>query len=66
MAGGGVFVVVEVVVPNQLFAGSDVADGEEPDAAFDLVYFAVRITGVIQESAEAFAIDDCLAVVQPI
>ena len=66
MAGGGIFVVVEVVVPDQLFAGSDVADGEEPNAAFDLVYFAVGITGVIQKSAESFAVNNGLAVVQSI
>src|SRR5580700_187456 len=66
VAGGGVFVVVEVVVPDKLFAGSYVPDGEEPDAAFDFVDFAVGIAGVIQVGTQAVAVDHRLAVVESI
>jgi len=63
MAGGGVVVVVEVVVPEEFFSGGDVADGEDPDAAFDLVDLAVGIAGMIQVGAQALAVDYGFAVV---
>src|ERR1035441_3203262 len=47
VARRGVFVVVEVIVPDQFLTGRNVADGEEPDAPLDLVDFAVGIAGVI-------------------
>ena len=66
MAGRGIFVVVEVVIPHQFFSGGDVAHRKEPDAAFDLVDFTVGIAGVVQVGAQAFAVDHCLAVVESI
>jgi hypothetical protein len=66
MAWGGIFIIVEVVIPNQLFPGGDVAHGKDPDPAFDLVDLTVRIAGVIEIGAKAVAIDYGLAVFQPI
>src|SRR5579859_3490697 len=62
VAGGWVFVIVKVVVPNQFFAGGDVADREKPGAALDLVDFAVGIAGMVQKGAEPFPVDHRLAV----
>ena len=66
MARGWLFVVVKVVVPDQFFPGGNVAHGEEPDAAFDLIDLAVGIAGVVQVSAEAFTIDNRFPVVKAI
>jgi hypothetical protein len=66
MAGGGILVVVEVVVPNQLFAGGNVTDGEEPDAALDFIDLAVGVAGMIQIGAKALTIDDSLSIFQPV
>ena len=66
MAGRRVFVVVEIVVPDEFFTGGDVAQGEEPNASLDLVDFAVRIARMVEIRAEAFAVDHGLAVFQTI
>src|SRR6266852_2798910 len=66
VAGGRFFVVIEVVVPDQLFAGSDVAQDKDPDPALDLIDFAVGIAGVIQERAQAFSVNDSFSVFQSI
>src|ERR1700694_1166082 len=65
-AGGRVIVVVEVVVPDEFFAGGDVADGEDPDAAFNFVDLAGGIARMIQGSAQAVAVDHGFAIVQSI
>jgi len=65
-ARGGSFVIVEVVVPDKLFAGRDVAQGKQPDPAFDLIHLAIGIAGVVQICAQALAINHRLAVFQPI
>jgi hypothetical protein len=66
MARGGIFVVVEVIVPNQLFSWGDIAERKNPNVSFDFVDFAVGIAGVIQKRAQAFAVYDGLAVFQSV
>ena len=66
MARGGVFVVVEVIVPNQLLSSGNIADSKNPDTSFDLVDFAIGIAGVIQKCAEAFTVDDGLSVFEAV
>src|SRR5579864_753218 len=66
VARGRVFVVVEVVVPDEFFAGGNGAQGKDPDPAFDLVHFAVGIAGMIQVGAQTLAVDYGLAVIQPV
>ena len=50
--------IVEAVIVSQLFAGGDVPDGENPDAAIHLVGFAVGIAGVVHEHGGAVTVDD--------
>lgn len=66
MAGRRFLIVIKVVVPNEFFAGGDVAQGKEPDASLDLVDFAVRIAGMVEVSAESFAVDHCFAVLETV
>jgi hypothetical protein len=66
VAGSGIVVVVEVIVPDEFFADCDVAQGEEPDSALDLVNLAVGFTGMVEIRTEAFAIDYGFAIVQSI
>jgi hypothetical protein len=66
VARSGVVVVVEVVVPDQFLTGGNVTDGEEPDAALDLVDFAVGIAGMVQIGAQTVAVDYGLAVIESI
>jgi hypothetical protein len=61
-----VIVVVEVVIPKQLLAGRDVSYGQNPHTVPDFVNFAVGIAGMVQIGAHAFAVDDGLAIFQPI
>src|SRR5579864_1998360 len=65
-AGSGFFVVVKVVIPDKFFASRNVADGEEPDAAVDLVNFAVGVAGMVQISAESVAVDDGFAIIESV
>jgi len=58
MAWGRLFVVVEVVIPEEFLAGGDVAQGKDPDAPFDLVDLAVRVAGMIQVRSQAFSVDN--------
>ena len=66
MAGSGILVVVKVVIPDQFFAGGDVAEGEDPDAALDLVYLAIGFAGVIQVGAQAMTVNDGFSVFQAV
>jgi len=66
VARGGSLVIVKVVIPHEFLARGDVTDREEPDPALDLVDLAVRIAGMIEVSAEPMAVDDGLAVLQPV
>ena len=62
MAGCGIVIVVKAVIPKQLFARLDVAQRDDPHAILHLVHFAVRVAGMIQESAHTFAINYGFAV----
>src|SRR5579863_1244093 len=66
MAGGWVFIVVEVVIPEQLLSGGDVAEGIDPRAVFYFINLTVRVAGMIQIGAEALAIDHCLSILQTV
>ena len=66
MAGRGGFIIVEVVIPKQLFSGSDVAESKEPRAALDFVDLTVGIAGMVQKRSQPLTIDDCLTVFQTI
>jgi len=66
MAGRGIVIVVEVVVPQQFFSGGDVADGKNPHSGLDLVDLAVGIAGMVQVGPKPFAIDDRLAIFQSV
>src|SRR5439155_3077740 len=66
VARRGLIVVIQVVVPDQFFSRGNVADGEKPDAAFDLVDFAIGVAGMVQVGTEALSIDHGLTVVQSI
>ena len=50
--------VVEVVFVDKLFAGGDVAKGDDKDAAFALFGFAIGGAGMVHEHGSAEAIDD--------
>src|SRR5579862_10023263 len=66
MARRRILVVVEVVVPHKFFASLNVAQGEKPDPAFDLIHFAVGFARMIQIRAYAGTVDDGPAVFQSI
>jgi putative hemolysin len=66
VAGRGRFIVVKVVVPEQLFARGNIPQSKDPRAAFDLIDLAVGITGVIQVCAQSLAIDDGFAIFQTV
>ena len=66
MARRRIVIVVEAVVPEQFLAGSNVAQGEDPDPALDFVDFAIGVAGMVQVSGHAFSVDDGLAIVQSI
>ena len=66
MAGGGSLVIVKVVIPYELLTRGDVTERKEPDSALNFVDLAIGITGMIEVSAEPMAVDDGLAIVQPI
>ena len=61
--GGFVVGVVEVVLVDELFAGGDVADGFDPDAAVVLFGLAVGRAGVIDEHGGGEAVDDVFGAV---
>ena len=56
--GGGVVGVVEVVLVGELFAGGDVAEGDDEDAAVFIFGLAVGVAGVVDEHGGAEAVDD--------
>lgn len=63
VAGGfGWIAVVEVVVVGQLFAGSDISQGENPDAFARLFCFAVGVAGMVEEHGSTVAVDDLLSI----
>ena len=66
MARGGSLVIVKVVIPYEFLTRGDVTQREEPDPALYLIDLAVRITGMIEVSAQPVAVDDGLAVLQPV
>lgn len=59
-------VIVQVVIPHQLFPGSNIAPSEDPSAIADFLDLAIGIARVVQISAQPFAIDDGSAVSQTI
>ena len=56
------FGVIDVVVVRQLFAGSDVAQGDNPDAIINLVGLTVGLAGMIHKSRHAKAVNDCFSI----
>src|ERR1700692_2958459 len=66
MAGRGIVIVVQVVIPKQLLSGPDVAQGEDKRAVLDLIHFAVRITRMVQVCADPLAVNNRLAIFQTI
>ena len=61
--GGFVVGVVEVVLVDELFAGCDVADGLDVDAAVVFDGFAVGRAGVVDEHGGGEAVDDVVGAV---
>lgn len=55
--------VVEVVLVDELFAGGDVADGLDVDAAVGLLGLAVGGAGVVDEHGGGEAVDDVVGAV---
>ena len=62
VAGIGEVGVVEIVLVEKLFAGGDVAAGDNEHAASDVFGLAVRCAGVVEEHAGAEAVNDLVAV----
>src|SRR5262245_46368369 len=63
---GGVFPrlsIVDVVIVGQLLARLNVAQGNDPDATFDLIGFTVGLAGMINECSHAKTVDDGFAAV---
>ena len=59
VAGAGVVAaVVEAVVVGDFFAGGDVAEGDDPDAAVVFGGFGVAVAAVVDEHGAAEAVDD--------
>jgi hypothetical protein len=56
--------IVEAVVVGQLLAGSDVAEGRNPDAAVFLAALAVGLATVVDVHGRAAAFDDGRAVAE--
>src|ERR1700722_859613 len=66
VAGRRIVIVVKVVIPQQFFSRSDVAQGENPGAVLDLIDLAVGIAGMVQVSAHAFTVDNGFPIFQTI
>jgi hypothetical protein len=47
VAGRRIIVVIEAVVPKQLFAGSNVTESEDPHPVLDFIDLAVGIAGMV-------------------
>src|SRR6266404_477881 len=59
-----VIAVVEVVIVGELFAGCDIAGGDDPYSLVNLVSLTVGFATMIDESGGAMTIDDVDAVIQ--
>ena len=66
MAWRGLFVVVEVVVPDEFFPGNDIPHGKDPYAALDLVDLTIGIARVIQVRTQAVSVDHGLSILKPV
>src|ERR1035438_745398 len=60
-----ILAIVQVVIVGQFLPGLDVAQGDDPHLAADLVGFAVRLARMIHKRRHSTALNDHLSPVQP-